>query len=144
MHVKTTSIRKNIMVIASSLLAFAFVGACGGSQQSAGASASAGSDTPVPADRQCNFVNFHHDEARNGQGAGACASDCDCDGMRSCVAGKCQGTARPAASTATACNSKEYHYNESWSASGAGKCSGDCECDGMRTCTSGSCSGTAR
>jgi hypothetical protein len=101
-------------------------------------------DTPVPADHQCNYVNFHHNEAKNAKGAGKCVSDCDCDGMRSCEAGACTGTARPEKLTAATCNNVEYHYQEAWTPAGAGKCSGDCECDGLRTCTSGQCSGTAR
>ncbi len=101
-------------------------------------------DTPVPSDHQCNYVNFHHNEAKNAIGPGKCASDCDCDGMRSCVEGACSGVARPAKLNAETCNSKEYHYQEAWTAAGAGKCSGDCECDGLRTCSSGQCTGTAR
>jgi hypothetical protein len=31
----------------------------------AGVYAAATKDTPVPADGQCNFVNFHYDEAKN-------------------------------------------------------------------------------
>jgi len=101
-------------------------------------------DTPVPADHQCDYVNYHHNEAKNATGAGKCASDCDCDGMRSCVEGACTGTARPAKLTAETCNNKDYHYQEAWTAAGAGKCHGDCECDGLRTCVAGTCSGTAR
>jgi len=101
-------------------------------------------DTPVPADGQCNFVNFFHNESKNAKGPSKCESDCDCDGMRSCVAGKCSGKARPAKLTPAICNSKDYHYNEAWTSAGAGKCSGDCECDGQRTCVSGQCTGTAR
>jgi hypothetical protein len=101
-------------------------------------------DTPVPADGQCDFVNYHHNEAKNAQGPHQCTSDCDCDGMRSCVEGKCSGTARPAKLNATTCNSKDYHYQEAWTKAGPGKCTGDCECDGLRTCSSGVCTGTAR
>lgn len=101
-------------------------------------------DTPVPSDHNCDFVNFHHNEAKNAKGSGKCDSDCDCDGMRSCVAGKCAGLARPKKLNAETCNSKEYHYQEAWTAAGPGMCSGDCECDGLRTCTSGECTGTAR
>jgi len=101
-------------------------------------------DTPVPADGKCDYVNFHHNEAKNANGPGVCTTDCDCDGMRSCVSGKCSGTARPAKLNATTCNSKDYLYNEAWTKAGPGKCSGDCECDGLRTCVSGECSGTAR
>jgi hypothetical protein len=101
-------------------------------------------DTPIPADHQCDFVNFHHNEAKNAQGPSKCESDCDCDGMRSCTNGTCTGTARPAKLTAATCNNKDYHYNEAWTPKGAGKCAGDCECDGLRTCVSGECSGTAR
>jgi hypothetical protein len=108
------------------------------------ANATAIKDTPVPADGKCDFVNFHHNEAKNAKGPGQCVSDCDCDGMRSCVSGKCAGTARPAKLTAETCNSKDYHYQEAWTKAGPGKCSGDCECDGLRTCTNGECTGTAR
>ena len=101
-------------------------------------------DTPVPADGQCDFVNYHHNEAKNAKGAGKCATDCDCDGMRSCVSGTCAGKARPEKLNAVTCNSKEYHYNEAWTPAGAGKCAGDCECDGLRTCVQGQCKGTAR
>jgi hypothetical protein len=101
-------------------------------------------DTPVPADGQCDYVNYFHNETKNPQGSGKCTSDCDCDGMRSCVAGACSGKARPKKLTAEVCNSKDYHYQEAWTKAGAGKCSGDCECDGLRTCVSGECSGTAR
>ena len=101
-------------------------------------------DTPVPDDHLCDYVNFHHDEAKNAKGKGKCDTDCDCDGTRSCTKGKCTGTARPAKLTPEVCNSKDYHYNEKWTAAGPGKCSGDCECDGQRNCVSGECSGTAR
>jgi hypothetical protein len=109
-------------------------------------------DTPVPDGndpQKCDYVNYHHSEAKNTGGAGVCASDCDCDGTRSCTNGTCAGTARPAKLTAEICNSKDYHYQEKWTAAGqlrpvAGKCSGDCECDGQRTCVSGQCTGTAR
>ena len=107
-------------------------------------SAKAVADTPVPQDHQCNFANFHHDEAKNALGAGKCSEDCDCDGMRSCVSGSCSGVARPKVLNASSCNDKNYHYQELWTASGASKCSGDCECDGLRTCKSGQCTGTAR
>ena len=104
----------------------------------------ADADTPVPADGKCDFVNFHHNEAKNAKGAGVCASDCDCDGMRSCVSGKCSGKARPKKLTAATCNRKEYLYNEAWTAAGAGACAGDCECDGLRSCVEGKCAGKAR
>jgi hypothetical protein len=101
-------------------------------------------DTPRPADGQCDFVNYYHNESKNSQGPGKCESDCDCDGMRSCVSGQCSGTPRPLKLNAETCNSKDYHYQEAWTKAGAGKCSGDCECDGLRTCVSGQCTGTAR
>jgi hypothetical protein len=69
----------------------------------------------------------HHDEAKNAKGPGKCASDCECDGMRSCVSGKCSGKARPKKLTAETCNNTDYHYQESWTPAGAGTCSGDCE-----------------
>jgi len=102
-------------------------------------------DTLLPADGQCDYVNYYHHEKKSGE----CKTDCDCDGTRSCVSGACSGTARPKKLTAEVCNNKDYHYQEKWTAKGevaaeAGKCSGDCECDGLRTCVSGECSGTAR
>jgi hypothetical protein len=129
----TTTVRR--LSIASALLASLFV---------LSANAKPVKDTPVPADHQCDYVNYHHNEAKNATGPGKCESDCDCDGMRSCVAGACKGSARPAKLTAATCNSKDYHYQEAWTPAGPGKCSGDCECDGLRTCASGECSGTAR
>ena len=120
---------------------FATILAC---SLAAGVYAAATKDTPVPADGQCNFVNFHHDEAKNAKGPGKCASDCECDGMRSCVSGKCSGKARPKKLTAETCNSTDYHYQEAWTPAGAGTCSGDCECDGLRKCVEGHCNGTAR
>ena len=111
---------------------------------SVAANAASFKDTPIPADGNCDYVNFHHKEAKNAKGPGKCASDCDCDGMRSCVSGQCTGTARPAKLTAETCNSKDYHYQEAWTKAGPGKCSGDCECDGQRNCVNGECTGTAR
>ena len=101
-------------------------------------------DTPLPADGKCDYVNYYHTEAKNKMGPGKCASDCDCDGMRSCVTGKCTGTPRPAKLNAVTCNSKDYLYQEAWTKAGPGKCSGDCECDGQRNCTNGECTGVAR
>lgn len=108
------------------------------------ANANAVRDTPVPANGKCDYVNYYHNEAKNPKGPGKCASDCDCDGMRSCKSGKCTGTARPTKLTAEICNSKDYHYQEAWTKAGPGKCSSDCECDGVRTCTNGECTGTPR
>jgi hypothetical protein len=88
----------------------------------------------------CNFYNYYHDESRNSGGAGRCGTDCDCDGMRSCASGTCQGQPRPQAD----CNSPDYHWNEAWNPHGAGKCAGDCDCDGRRTCQAGVCQGMAR
>ncbi len=42
----------------------------------------------------CNTPQYHWNEALNASGPGRCASDCECDGLRSCVAGSCQGAAR--------------------------------------------------
>jgi hypothetical protein len=97
----------------------------------------------VPADGQCDFVNYLHDEKKNKQGPGKCTSDCDCDGLRSCTAGSCTGKARPESLTPDICDREDYYYRESWTPAGPGKCSNDCECDGLRTCASGQCSGTA-
>jgi hypothetical protein len=134
-----------LFVLSSASAVFVAVGACGPSPSpAADVRGAAVADTPVPADGQCDFVNYHHDEARNAKGSGKCASDCDCDGMRSCTSGTCQGTARPDKLTPETCDRKEYHYRESWTAAGPGKCANDCECDGTRSCVSGQCTGTAR
>ena len=141
------SIRSPLFIASTCLVGLvAVAAACGPAQPPAAAPGgnSAVADTPVPADGQCNFVNYHHDEARNSKGPGKCGSDCDCDGMLTCEAGSCSGKARPEKLTPEVCNSKDYHYQESWTSAGAGKCSGDCECDGQRTCASGQCTGTAR
>jgi hypothetical protein len=101
-------------------------------------------DASQVAGSSCNFINYHHDEAKNAAGPAKCSTDCDCDGMRTCASGTCQGTARPADTSASSCNNKEYRWNEAWNPAGAGRCASDCECDGLRTCTAGSCQGTAR
>jgi hypothetical protein len=44
---------------------------------------------------RCNQPSYQHDEATNAAGPGKCASDCDCDGQRTCSAGVCTGVARP-------------------------------------------------
>jgi hypothetical protein len=146
----SASIRSPLLSLASTCLVglAAVAAACGPAQPPAAqppvAPGGSAADTPVPPDGQCDFVNYHHDEARNAKGASKCASDCDCDGMRSCVSGACQGTARPDKLTPETCNRKEYHYRESWTPAGAGKCANDCECDGLRSCVSGQCTGSAR
>lgn len=143
---KLASIGSPLSIVSNCLIGLAAVSAaCGPGQPPAAPGGNiAVADTPVPADGQCDFVNYHHDEAKNPKGPSKCASDCDCDGMRSCVSGACQGTARPEKLTPETCNRKEYHYRESWTPAGAGKCSNDCECDGLRSCVSGQCTGTAR
>ena len=87
----------------------------------------------------CDFYNYYHDESRNSAGASKCATDCDCDGMRSCKSGTCQGEARAKVD----CNSPSRHWNEAWNPQGAGKCTADCDCDGRRTCQAGVCQGVA-
>lgn len=91
----------------------------------------------APSQPQCNFVNYHRDEAVNVQGPGRCTTDCDCDGMRSCTGGTCSGEARPTDNSH--CNDPSYHWNEAWNGGGAGVCASDCECEGTRTCVSGHC-----
>lgn len=88
----------------------------------------------------CDYYNYYHDESKNSAGGGRCASDCDCDGMRSCKSGACQGEARANVD----CNSPDRHWNEAWNPEGAGKCASDCECDGRRACQAGACQGVAR
>jgi len=88
----------------------------------------------------CDFYNYYHDESKNPGGGGKCATDCDCDGMRSCTTGACQGEARAKVD----CNSPARHWNEAWNPQGAGKCASDCDCDGRRACQAGTCQGVAR
>ena len=88
----------------------------------------------------CDYYNYYHDESKNPVGGGKCATDCDCDGMRSCKSGTCQGEARAKID----CNSPDRHWNEAWNPQGAGKCSSDCDCDGRRACQAGTCQGVAR
>jgi hypothetical protein len=87
----------------------------------------------------CDFYNYYHDEAKSSGGAGKCATDCDCDGMRSCKSGTCQGEAR----AQVACNSPSRRWNEAWNPQGAGKCATDCDCDRERTCHAGACGAAA-
>jgi|CZKU01.1.fsa_nt_gi hypothetical protein len=88
----------------------------------------------------CDYYNYYHNESKNSAGAGKCATDCDCDGMRSCKSGACQGEARAKID----CNSPDRHWNEAWNPLGAGKCASDCDCDGRRGCQAGTCQGVAR
>lgn len=102
---------------------------------------SAGSHPDTKAEPgNCNFYNYYHDESKNSAGPGKCATDCDCDGMRSCKSGACDGEARAKVD----CNSADRHWNEAWNTQGAGKCATDCDCDGRRTCQAGACQGVAR
>lgn len=92
-----------------------------------------------PAQPQCDFVNYHRDESINERGPGQCATDCDCDGTRSCTNGSCTGVARPAPTDTAACDDPSYKWNEDWNGGGAGVCANDCECNGSRRCESGHC-----
>lgn len=47
-----------------------------------------------PAPAACNTREYSWNEAWNAGGPGRCATDCECDGLRTCTAGACQGTAR--------------------------------------------------
>jgi hypothetical protein len=107
---------------------------------STGGSHSEASKVPA-AQPQCDFVNYHHAESINVQGAGQCATDCDCDGMRSCIGGACSGTARPVITNVSQCDDPNYHWNETWNGGGDGVCANDCECNGTRTCVNGHCQG---
>ena len=89
---------------------------------------------------ECQYYNYYHDESKNPAGAGKCAEECDCDGMRTCRRGVCDGAARPR----TDCNDANRRWNEAWNPLGPGKCSTDCDCDGTRTCHHGECEGGAR
>lgn len=129
-----TVVRYVAIAMGASLVGLAACSSGGGETKTA--------DAPQGAHGDCNYVNYHHDESKNA--SGACSTDCDCDGMRTCSSGKCTGTPRPDKLTPETCNSKDYHYNEAWTASCPGTCSGDCDCDGQRNCKDGKCTGTAR
>jgi hypothetical protein len=90
-----------------------------------------------PVQPQCDFVNYHHDESVNVQGPSRCTTDCDCDGLRSCTDGVCQGEARPTG--LEDCRKPGYLWNEAWNGGGPGLCANDCECNGTRTCVGGHC-----
>ena len=127
------------MTAATLLVGVIGAGACGSSGTS--------TTTPSGSSAQCNYVNYHHDEAKND--GGKCSSDCDCDGMRTCTSGACTGKARPEIKTPADCDNKDYHFNEAWNKDGSpaatpGKCTDDCDCDGTRTCKDGACAGGAR
>ena len=92
-----------------------------------------------PAQPQCDYVNYHRDESVNVQGPGKCTTDCDCDGMRSCIDATCTGTARPEPMDIAACERADYKWNEAWNGGGHGVCANDCECDGARQCAAGHC-----
>jgi hypothetical protein len=47
-----------------------------------------------PMQAACNTREYLWNEAWNAGGPGRCASDCECDGLRTCIAGLCQGAAR--------------------------------------------------
>jgi hypothetical protein len=47
-----------------------------------------------PLQASCNTPQYHWNESLNAAGPGRCASDCECDGLRTCTAGACQGNAR--------------------------------------------------
>ena len=47
-----------------------------------------------PVQATCNTREYLWNEAFNAGGPGRCASDCECDGLRTCTAGLCQGAAR--------------------------------------------------
>ena len=89
---------------------------------------------------QCDYVNYHHDESVNVQGPGQCTTDCDCDGVRSCTQGRCEGEARP--KPGEHCDDPSYKWNEAWNGGGDGVCANDCECNGTRTCQGGHCTAT--
>lgn len=47
-----------------------------------------------PVEAACNTREYRWNEAWNAGGPGRCATDCECDGLRTCTAGLCQGRAR--------------------------------------------------
>ncbi len=93
-----------------------------------------------PNQPQCNFVNYHHDESANALGPSRCSTDCDCDGMRSCIGNTCTGEPRPIGTEH--CNDPTYRWNEAWNGGGEGLCANDCQCDRNRRCMNGHCADT--
>jgi hypothetical protein len=136
-------ILKGVLVTAIAAPA-ALIAACAASPAASTTASAAVPETSHPDTKaepgNCDFYNYYHDESRNSAGPAKCATDCDCDGMRSCKSGACQGEARAQID----CNSPNRHWNEAWNPQGAGKCAADCECDGRRTCQAGTCQGVAR
>jgi len=90
-----------------------------------------------PAQPQCDFINFHHDESINVEGPGHCTTDCECDGMRACTESVCTGVARPTGTDQ--CHKPDYRWNEDWNGGGSGLCANDCQCNGTRRCRGGHC-----
>lgn len=75
---------------------------------------------------------------------GKCTSTTECDGVRTCVSGKCQGEARPPKDIF-------YFYSETQTEGGCPNYAKDPKmankdyyCDGLRTCVNGKCQGYAR
>jgi hypothetical protein len=141
----TAAILKRLVVMTIAVPA-ALVAACATTPapSSANAPQSLSAEVPRPDTKaepgNCDYYNYYHDESKNTAGGGKCATDCDCDGMRSCKSGSCQGEARAKID----CNSPDRHWNEAWNPQGAGKCASDCDCDGRRACQAGTCQGAAR
>jgi hypothetical protein len=135
---------KRLLVTTIAATGALFVACASNPGPSSGAPPSSATDAPHPDTKaepgNCDFYNYYHDESKNSGGAGKCATDCDCDGMRSCASGACQGEARAKVD----CNSASRHWNEAWNPQGPGKCAVDCDCDGRRTCQAGACQGVAR
>jgi hypothetical protein len=131
-------------LLASMVVPSVLMAACAGNQAASTSTPSSAVAEVHPDTKaepgNCDYYNYYHNEARNTAGPSKCATDCDCDGMRSCKAGTCEGQPRPLAD----CNSPDRRWNEAWNPQGAGKCSTDCECDGKRTCQAGTCQGVAR
>jgi hypothetical protein len=151
----TTTILKHLLLttIAASAVLFA---ACAENPGPSGTTPTS-QEAPHPDTKavagDCKYFNYYHDESKASAGPGACATDCDCDGMRSCKSGTCQGDPRPNID----CDSPNHRWNEAWDPLGDGKCPDDCWCDGRRTCVwpplkggqraraqSGTCEGVAR
>jgi hypothetical protein len=141
---RTNTTRKHLLVLAI-VGSSALFAACAANPGPSGTTPSSSAPEARHPDTKaepgnCNFYNYYHDESKNSGGAGKCATDCDCDGMRSCASGACQGEARAQVD----CNSPDRHWNEAWNPQGAGKYASDCDCDGRRTCNAGACQSVAR
>ena len=106
------------------------------------------------APRPMKTVDYYWDESRNPQGSNRCEDDWQCDGLRQCADGMCQGTSRDEGYAPSQpirfwvaphpAKTVDYFWDEGRNPLGSNRCENDLQCDGLRVCTNGSCQGMAR